>query len=68
MTITQSIEWLQYKGTLFPALKFVVVLAGFCPRSPGFAAKYASRLTIPALSIYGKTDFLRALDAPVVVA
>ena len=49
----------QSNNTMFPNLKFVIILAGFFPRHPEFQATYTQPISVPTLSIFGVKDYLR---------
>lgn len=40
----------------FPALRFVVLIAGFLPRAPELASLFAPPLDLPSLHVFGKRD------------
>ena len=54
-----SLNEFDHAGRMFPNLKFVMILAGFYPRMPSFRDTHTLPITIPALSVFGKSDFLR---------
>ncbi len=47
------------EAPIFPNLKFVVLLAAIPPRDPRFETLMSTPIAIPAISIYGQTDFLK---------